>query len=162
MRTSLALALLLPLALGSCGGSADPGALVKSGHTALGAGDYDQARSDFEAALELIDVSHDQFLSAKLGAVEALIRENAEQAKDEFLTFASELPAEVTDEDFSYVGQKFAGAQEFSAAIDILDAGMKKYKESAELVQLKDNIRGAAERAGNQAALDKMAGLGYL
>ena len=113
-------------------------------------------------ALPLLRLEAEGEAVMTLGAIEARIRVDATQAKDEFLALAKDLPDEVTDEDFSFVGQKFAGAEEFMVAIDILDAGMKTHTDSAHLEKLKDNIRTAAERAGAQDALDKMAGLGYL
>lgn len=164
MRKLLALALLLTLPLYSCSSAEDPGGLTEAGYKALGTGDHDAALAEFEAALAAIgsNTAHAQYLRAKLGAVEARIRVDATGAKDEFLGLARDMPTEVTDQDFSFIGQKFAGAQEFSAAIDILDAGVKTHEGSTHLAQLTDNIRAAAERAGDQAALDKMAGLGYL
>lgn len=164
MLKLLPLALLLVLPLTSCSSGADPGGLTEAGYDALGSGDHAAALAEFEAALAVIgnDSTHDQYLRAKLGAVEARIRVDATAARDEFLGLANDMAEEVTDQDFSFIGQKFAGAQEFSAAIDILDAGMKTHEGSTHLAQLTDNIRAAAERAGDQAALDKMAGLGYL
>ena len=61
--------------------------------------------------------------------------------------------------DFSTLGGKFAGAEQYLAAIDILDAGMKAHSESPELKALQDDIK--AEKSGDQTTLDKLSSLGY-
>ncbi len=164
MRTPLLLGLTFTLTLASCGSGSDPRALSESGYEALGSSDYEGALADFESALVAIgdDTSHAEYVGAKLGAVEARIHLDAAAAKDEFLELAKGMPSQITDKDFSLIGGKFANAKEYSAAIAVLDAGMKTFSESPALVALKDNIAAAAERDGDEAALSEMAGLGYL
>lgn len=166
MKRSLAplLLALAPLALPACGGGGDPKALTEAGYEALGASDNARALEDFNQALAAIggDTAHPQFLRAKLGAIEAKIKVDPVAAKREFLDLAASAPSKITDKDFSYFGSKFAGASEFLAAIDLLDAGMKAHSESPELKKLQENIKNAAEKAGDQEALKAMAGLGYI
>lgn len=157
--------LLLPLLLApACGGGSDPKDLTEAGYAALGAGDQKAALADFEKALAAIgsDTAHPQYLRAELGAIEAKIRLDPEAAKTEFLELASSMPSQITARDFSTLGGKFASAKEFLAAIDLLDAGMKAHSESPELKALQDNIKAAAEKEGDQGALDKLRGLGYI
>jgi hypothetical protein len=160
----LALLPLVSLLLPACGGGGDPKALTEAGYEALGTSDNARALEDFDQALAAIggDTAHPQFLRAKLGAIEAKIKIDPVSAKREFLDLAASSPSKITDKDFSYFGQKFAGASEFLAAIDLLDAGMKMHSESPELKKLQENIKAAAEKAGDKAALDKLAGLGYI
>lgn len=155
--------LLLPLvALPSCGGAADAKTLTDDGMSALNSGDHDDAATKFAAALEALadDTANVQYARAKMGHIEATIRSDAAAAKDEFLAYAAS--NEATPDDYSAIGRKFASAGKFSEAIDILDAGMKKFEGSDVLNKLVDNIKTAAEKAGDSGALSKMAGLGYL
>ena len=162
-RRSVILLLLLT-ALPACGGSTDPKTLTEEGYAALGASDSAGALAEFEAALAEIgaDTAHPQFMRAKLGAIEARIRLDPAAAKQEFLDLAAGMPSKVTAKDFSYFGQRFAGAGEYMAAVDLLDAGMKAHAESPDLKQLQQAIKTAAEQAGATDALEKMRGLGYI
>src|SRR5688572_958826 len=157
----LPLSLLLLVLTPAC--DADPGDLTEAGYTALGAGDSEGALKEFERALDEIgtDTSHPHFLRAKLGAIEARIRVDAEAAKREFLDLAAGMPSQITARDFSTLGGKFAGAKQYLAAIDLLDAGMKAHSESPDLKALQDDIRAAAQQSGDQDALDKLSSLGY-
>jgi hypothetical protein len=157
--------LLLPLLLApACSGSSDPKDLTEAGYAALGASDSKGALAEFDKALAEIgnDTSHPQFLRAKLGAIEAKIRLDPEAAKREFLELSASMPSKITARDFSTLGGKFASAKQFMAAIDLLDAGMKAHSESPELKALQENSKSAAEKAGDDGALKKLSGLGYI
>ena len=164
MRTALRFALILPLLAASCGGGSDPKALTDQGYAALKTNQHAAALEDFQAALDAIgsDTAHAQFKRASLGAVEAQIGVDAEKAKTEFLALASAHPSKFGDRDYSLIGGKLASAQEFMAAIAVLDAGMKAHDESPVLQGLVDSIKTAAEKAGSTDALDELASLGYL
>ena len=161
---ALPLALAFPILLPACGGGSDPKALNDSGYEALGASDWSGALADFEAAVAAIgdDSAHPQYLSAKLGEIEARIHTDAKKAEEQFLALAKGMPSKVTDKDFSMIGSKFAGASEFSSAIAILDAGMQTHAESPHLAGLLESIKTAATREGNTAAISELEGLGYL
>jgi len=159
------LALALPLALTSCGGgSTDPKALTDEGQTALKSAAYEDAAAKFQAALDAMggDATNPNYARARMGHVQATLRTDAAAAKDEFLAYAKANPSSVTPDDFSQIGRDFASAKKFSEAIDILDAGMKMHAESPVLVKLAKLIQSEAEKAGDSAALGKMAGLGYI
>ena len=163
-RLLYAALLVCPLALSSCGGSADPKALTDAGRAALGSGEYEKAADRFAAALAAIgaDTKDPSYVRAKMGHVEATLRQDAGAARDEFLAYAKTNPSSVTPDDFSQIGRAFTSASKYSEAIDILDAGMKMHVESPVLAKLAEAIKKAAEKDGDSAALGKMAGLGYI
>jgi hypothetical protein len=154
----------LLVALPACGGSADPKALTDAGRAALGSGEYAQAADEFAAALAAIggDTRNPHFARAKMGHVEASLRKDPGAARDEFLAYAKANPSTVTPDDFSQIGRAFTSASKYSEAIDIVDAGLKMHVESAVLAKLVEDIKKAAERDGDSAAIGKLAGLGYL
>ena len=170
MRTlpALLLAVLpaLPWALSACGGSAEPQDLIEEGQAALSSGDYAAAGERFDEALAALEAAGETdgeiYVDAALGSIEARIRTAPEQARTDFLELVAGRPSALEPRDFSYVGNKFAGASRFSEAIDVLDAGMKAHAESPQLKELQVSIKDRATKAGDQAALDKMRGLGYL
>ena len=166
MRT-LPLLLLLPaLALASCGGGSDPKDLYSEGQTALSSGDYSTAVARFDAAVAALEAAGQAdstlYVDAAIGGIEARIRTAPDQARTDFLELAKARPADLEPKDYSYVGNKFAAASRYLDAVEVLDAGMKAHAESPELHQLQVAIQEAATKAGDQAALDKMKGLGYL
>lgn len=158
--------ILAPLLLAACSGGADPKSLYDQGQGALASGDYASAAERFDQASAALaaagETGSELYVDATLGAIEARIRTTPEQAKSDFLELAKARPSALEPRDFSYVGNKFAAASRFMEAIEVLDAGMKAHAESPQLKELQTSIRTAAEKAGDSAALEAMAGLGYL
>jgi len=158
----LILTLGLALPLSSCGGGSDPAAQTTAGHSALGSGDHAAALADFEGALSAIgsDTAHPQYMRATMGAIEANATLDPDRAVADFKALAAK--TEVPDRDYSKVGGWLAAAKNYGQAIDVLDAGMKKFEGSETLVKLTEKIKTEAEKAGDSDALAKMRGLGYL
>ena len=95
-----------------------------------------------------------------MGAIEALITLDGEKAKEEFLQLAKDRPDDVSAKDYSYMGGQMASAAVWSPAIDVLDAGHKRFgKEEPTLEKLLDQIKIEAE--SNPEVMEKLKGLGY-
>lgn len=156
MRTSLGLLLALTLPLSACG-SGDP---ETEAYDALNSGDYQTAVAKFEAAASDVDASAapEDYAELMIGRCRALAHVDAEKAKTEFLALADE--AELEPGDYSMVASELIGADELLVAIDLFHEGMKKFEDNSTMVQLKDKVLKMA--SNNDAANDKLKGLGYL
>jgi hypothetical protein len=155
-------AVALALALAGCG-SSSPQDLIREGNQALGSGDSKGALEKFRDALAGLKDGDADYVQAKLGEIEAMIEIDAVKAKDEFLAFAGSHPEAVGEDKYLYIGGQMRSKHKFDPAIDLLDAGIKKY--GAEAVKLKaamQQIARDAKNAGDEGAQSKLKGLGYL
>jgi hypothetical protein len=159
-RTTLALAALcLTLPLASCGGGGgDPASLTNDGYASLGSGDHQGALESFEKALAGLDANAPEYMRAKMGEIEALTHLDADRAKDALLGLGDR----AGESEYSKVASNLTVEGHFMQAIDVLDAGVKKYGESPKLKALLDKVKAEAEKSGSSDALDKLKGLGYL
>jgi predicted Zn-dependent protease len=165
MKHRLAFALAtLALVLPSCGGSSDPKALTDKGYAELGSGDYPAAVASFEEALAALgtDTGKPEWLRAKMGAIQARTRTDADRAAKEFLDLAAGNPGRITDKDYSVVGGRLGEAKKVDQAITVLQAGMQAYPESPHLQVLLSQLGDMAKSSGSPEALDKLKGLGYV
>jgi len=166
MRLKLLLApcFLAAALLAAACGSSDPAELVKQGNTQLNSGDSKAALASYEKAIDAIgsDRTHASYKRAHEGAAEALITTDAKAATTRFLELARDVPAQVTDKDFNIFGAKLAGSRHYLEAIDVMDAGLKAHSESAILHTFKDQLVEDANSAGDSAAIEKLAKMGYL
>lgn len=164
MRTPwlLPLALVLPLATTSCGGSADAASMISAAENDLNSGKYDDAVSGFEDALAALTTEDPEYVQAKMGHIKALIYGEPDQAKDEFLKLANDLPEHVDIQKYKIIGTKMTEAKRFQQAIDVLDAGIKAFDEPESLMAAMKNVELAAADAGDSGALDALKGLGYV
>jgi len=154
--------LLVPLGLAACSGSSDPTELTDQGYAALGKGDYPAAMEAFKDALAKLQPSDPGFVRAKMGEIEAWIRADANKAHDEFLELARSHPEEVGSREYGTVANKMVAAQQFMTAIDVLDAGIKAHAEDPKLKATMDEVKAAAQKAGDPEAIKKLQSLGYL
>ena len=165
MRTATLLLALFPL-VASCGGSADPVDLTKSGEKALGTRDYAAAHEDFEAALETIagDTSHAMYLRAKLGAIEASAVASVSDGKAaaaDLVALHKAMPTKVTDSDFNRIAGKMGDAENFKGAKNVLAAGKQIFPDSKHLDKLGNKLLVDAKKAGDTETSDALSGLGY-
>ena len=159
-KIATSLTLLLPLFCAACGGSSAAD-LTSSAKDALNSGDSAKALEHFEQALAKLQPEDEGYLEAKMGAIEARIKGDAEAAASEFLELAGTSPDMVGVSQYSYLGGQMANSKAWLPAIDVLDAGIKRFgKEETKLVALLDKIRDEAE--SNEGVASKLAGLGYL
>ena len=156
-------ALVLALTLAACGGGATPASLNTEGNTALGSGQYSTAAEHFEAALAAIgsDTSHDQYLRARMGLIEATVHLDAEKAKNDFLDLAKSSNS-VGAKEYSKIGGMLANAGAFNPAIELVDAGIQAYPETPQLQKIIEQIKTQATQSGDSSALKALEGLGYL
>lgn len=156
------LALGLILTLGACGGSSDPETLVREGNTELGSGNGEAALAKFDAALATLEPTSELWMDAKLGRIDALILVDAAKAKSEFLDLAGTREADIGESEFVLYGGRMSSEKRFDEAIDVLDAGVKRFgKESTKLMAALEKVKRDATAAGASDALDKLSGLGY-
>ena len=155
LTTLLASGLLSLLA--ACSG-ADPKTLISDAYADLGSGDAAAALSKFDSALGQLEESDPDYDRAHKGKLEALAYTDAARCVEEVTKIASTL----ADKDFAMLGGALADAGNMNEAIDLLDAGMKAHKGSDSLTKLKDKVVTKATAEGNDAALAKLKGLGYL
>lgn len=165
-RSSLRLSRLsiaaLCLVAAACGGSADPAKLTDEGYAALGKSDFKGAKADFAAALEGLKSTDAGFLRAKLGWIEAAIYTDPVKAKDEFLALAAGMPSQVKSSDYIAVASKLTGERKFPEAIAVLEGGLKAHAEDPTVRAVGEAIKREAEKAGDNAALATLKGLGYM
>lgn len=153
---------LLCVVAASCGGSADPAKLTDEGYAALGKSDWKGAQTDFAAALEGLKSTDPGFLRAKLGWIEAAVYTDPAKAKDEFLALAGGMNLQIKSSDYIAVASKLTGERKFPEAIAVLESGLKAHAEDPKVRAVGEAIKKAAEKAGDNAALEALKGLGYM
>jgi hypothetical protein len=156
MKTFATTALALALTLFAAGcGSSDAKSLISDGHASLGSGDANAALEHFQEALGRLGHDDADYVEAKLGEIEALIALDTTKAKDEFLVLANALPNQVGQAQYLRVGGQMANGKRFTEAVELTDAGIKRF--GAEAPQLKDlmaRIEKEALAAGAKGATD--------
>ncbi len=162
MRT--ASLLLASLALfASCGGSADPAELTKSGEKALGTNDFAGALTSFQGALDAIgdDTSNAMYARAKLGSFEALAPTDATRATKDLMAFQKAMPSKVDARVVTRIANRMADAGKFKEAATLLAEATAAMPE-ADFASTIEVIGDRANAAGDDSANDALAGLGYV
>ena len=166
MRIAPAL-LALPILFASCGGSADPTELTKSGETALGSKDSASAAESFDAALEAIgaDTSHPMYKRAKLGLAEAYAKSNPTKSKQILEDLLKALPGELTAKDFINIMNRMAESSDEDAitiTLETLTQALEAFpEEKAKLDVVGQFLATKAASSGNLDAASALDGLGY-
>jgi tetratricopeptide (TPR) repeat protein len=151
---------LLTALIASCT-SKDPRAITDAGLRSLNAGDYSEAAESFEQALALLQSGDQDWLRAKMGYVQALIRIDAPRAKDEFLELAGGDNG-VTDREFNLIGSRLADVGHLNEATEVARSGIEAFPESEPLRVLVQDLGRQAESSGDAGVLDSLKGLGYV
>lgn len=157
------LALALALSLNACsGGSSTPKALNDDGYQKISAQDFEGAKTDFEESITALagDTTNARYKEAKLGLIEALAHLNATKAKDEFMALAGSLGDQLGSDDYSTIGGILVSANAAKLGLDVVHAGLEKYKDNAQLKKVLDAI--LAKAASDPALTSALSGLGYL
>jgi len=157
MKHLVPIALLL---LAACGPS-DPKALADEGNSALGKGDAKSALAKFDEALVGLDPSHEQYVRASIGRCEALAKTDGPAAVKSFLELAGKVPAKVGEGDYSLICSKLLQGGFTLEAIDVMDAGKKRFVGSKKMEETLVAVQAAAKKQSTPDALKKLASLGY-
>jgi hypothetical protein len=161
---ALAAIVLASVLAASCGGS-DAVSQIAAGRVALGSGDTAAALEAFRDALDHLDPSSSQYFEAKIGAVEALIAVDPDRARDEFLELARQHPDRVEPNAYVYIAGHLANGKHFTHAVEVVDAGIKRFganEKNEKLKALIERIKKEATTTGDIKALKALAGLGYI
>jgi hypothetical protein len=165
-RSLGACALSLLLLLPACGGgSADPAAATNAGYEALGKGDAGAAVDHFADALAALKPGDPGYKRARMGEVEAKLQLAPEAAASSFLEFAKAQPDQVAAEDYRKVGTQLNARKALVQASHVLDAGLKRFADDAQLKAAMEQTKVAAaeaEASGDTSAMDALRGLGYI
>jgi hypothetical protein len=162
-RTALSIlllgALLLPLT--ACGGAGDARSLISEGNTQLNSADYAGAVASFDSALAgMTEADGALRKDAVLGKCEALAHVDSAKSKSEFLALADQGGLDYSS--YNRVAVALTSASKFPEAIALLTHGMEKFPAEAKFAKLRDKIGDAAKNAGDSAAMEALAGLGYV
>lgn len=156
------LALSIPLVLAGCGGSADPKAATDAGYAALGSGDAQAAVDHFAEALGALKPTDPGYKRARMGEIEAKVGLAPEAAAGSFLEYSKTQPEQLEAGDYRKVGVQLSDRKALKAAVDVLDAGLKRFAGDPKLKEAMDLTVAAAETSGDTSALDALRGLGYI
>ncbi len=158
-RIALLTLLLLPLA--ACGGSGDSRSLISEGNTKLNSADYAGAVASFDSAIASLTAADEALRQdAVLGKCEALAHVDGAKSQTEFLALADQGGIDYSS--YNRVAVALTSAAQFEQAVAVLTHGMEKFPEEAKFAKLRDKIGDAAKNAGNSAAMEALAGLGYV
>jgi alkylhydroperoxidase family enzyme len=161
MRPNLSiLALALSLPLVACGGAdSDP---VAAAEAALQGGDSRKAADLLQGHLAGLDRASAEYREVAILHCSALAESQPAASKDALLALATAQPDGVTPKDFKDVQSYLQTHGHFSEAIDVMDAGLKRWPNDATMLKVKDVLIAAVQSAGDEEATAKLKGLGYM
>lgn len=159
LSTALLAVFLLPLV--ACGSGGDSRSLISEGNTQLNSADYAGAVASFDSAIASLKPADAALRQdAVLGKCEALAHVDGAKSKSEFLALADQGGLDYSS--YNRVAVALTSASQFEQAVAVLTHGMEKYPAEAKFAKLRDKIGDAAKNAGNSAAMEALAGLGYV
>ena len=120
----------------------------------------------------IIEASESQLASVEAGSAdhkelvivyaEALAESRADESRDAFLAFATEHPDMVEPVDYKYVVSGLRTHAAYLQAIDVMDAGKKRWAEDSTIDELVDALKQDIANSGDADSMAKMKGLGYM
>ncbi len=151
------LPLSLTLSLAACGGneSADPAQLIQQGQ-------YDAAIEASESQLASVEAGSADHKELVIVYAEALAESRADESRDAFLAFAAEHPDMVEPVDYKYVVSGLRTHAAYLQAIDVMDAGKKRWAEDSTIDELVEALKQDIAKSGDADSMAKMKGLGYM
>ncbi|MEZ6015390.1 MAG: hypothetical protein R3F49_09775 [Planctomycetota bacterium] len=155
----LALAALLPLFACSTSGTADP---MSAAEAALQSGDSSKAVSLLEGHIATLDKTSSTYREATILLCSALAEKKPAEAKDALLKLVEAQPTGVTPKDFKDVQSYLQTHEHYSVAVDLMDAGLKRWKDDPTMNEVKDALVAKIKGAGDAEAMAKLKGLGYM
>ncbi len=155
----LSLALALPLVSCNGGATADP---MSAAETALQAGDSSKAVALLQKHVAGLDASSADYREATLLLCSALAEGAPKEASAKLLSLAQQQPEAITAKDFRDVQSYLQTHGHYLEAIDVMDAGLKRWAGDPLMLEVKDRLLAAVQNAGDAAATAKLKGLGYM
>ena len=158
MRLSSALLSASLLTLVACGGAGedvDIAVLVQTGK-------YSAAISAAETQLTTVEKGSEAHKDLLINYAAALAESDAEKARDEFLAFAKAHEGLIAPTDYKYVVSQLRTHDSYVEAIDVMDAGKKRWPEDETMDLMVAALKQDIESSGDAAAAAKMKGLGYM
>jgi hypothetical protein len=154
---TILLPLSLTFALAACPGSesADPAQLIQQGQ-------YDAAIEAAEGQLLTVEAGSAEHKELVIVYAEALAESRADESRDAFLTFAKDHPDMVEPADFKYVVSGLRTHAAYVQAIDVMDAGKKRWAEDSTIDELVEALKQDIAKSGDADSMAKMKGLGYM
>lgn len=162
MRTTLSFPILLAAALSACGDTPAPSEAKNAGYDAFQDGDYSAAVSHFDTALEGKDAGAEDYVEVHVERCRALAHVDGPQAEKAFKELLEDVPdpSRVTPRDFSLVASELITAKQGVSAVQVVDAGMKRFPDDEKMKQLLEKVKEAAQK--DPAMSSALQGLGYL
>jgi len=151
----------LALACAACSGPVDPVSETNAGYAALGRGDAERALDHFASALAALAPDDPGYPRARMGEIECKAHLAPGPAAKSFLEYARAAPQRVSAEDHRRVGALLAGLGAFDPAIDVLHSGHERFPADERIVAAMESIKAAALAGGDDAAYQRIKGLGY-
>lgn len=158
MKAPLTLSLLL--VLGACGSDtpADP---TEAGQMAVQAGDHQAAVGHFDTALATLSAGTPEHTEVAIARCRARAYVDSSAAREDFMQLAG-----ATDlEEKAYrdmIRDLFnGGADGLLEAVNVVDAGLKKFPESEKLQKYLEKLKAEAAKAEGGALNNALKGLGY-
>lgn len=162
MKTNLLAALAASLVLVACGGDSaptDPAGLTNAAYEKFDAQDYEGAQADFQAAIDA-GAADAALKDATMGLAKTTAHLDADKAAKTFLDFATAHADQVLAKDYSSIGGELVSAGGGLQAVDVVDAGLKRFEGDAGLMKAMDAIIKYSEK--DPATASALSGLGYL
>jgi len=158
---AVVLSLVALVGCGGCGPSTatDP---LTAAETALQAGRSDEAVRLIRAHIARLTAATPEHHEATLLLCSALAEEHPSDARDALLKLAAEHPTLVTPRDFKQVQSYLQTHEHYSVAVDVMDAGLKRWSDDPIMLEVKDVLRARILQVGDNDAIEKMRGLGYI
>lgn len=157
-----ALAMLVACGGGSGGGSGDAQSLLASANNAMSEGKWDTAAENLEKAIAALgtDGDADTLRNARVNHAVCTIRmDNGDEGKKAFLALADS--TDLTWKDYKNVGEALTDAEFDTAAIEVLDQGVKKFPANKDdLMTVITSI--TSKKALSPEAEQKLKDLGYI
>lgn len=154
--------LLVALFLVPACAPSDPRALTDAGASALASGDSAKALASFEEALAAMEPGDAEYVRASMGRFQALVRNEPERARDEFLAFAKVQAAALSESHYGILVGEFLRRGRTNEAIDVMDAGVKAFPNSEAMLAIRKRVEEQARASKDPASMQKLKGLGYV
>lgn len=148
------------------GASKPVSARLDDAATAMEAKEWSKALASLDAALADARATNDEKVQVWQDKVLCEAHANGEAAASAALKKMEESGVAMTANQYAKLGNDLGDANHLTAAVDVIEAATKKFGDDPlvrkNLKRLARNLQERLTAAGDQAALDRLKGLGYL